>query len=433
MNNNYLHAQHYHKLGFNVTCIGNELNIHNFYCRNILKNPDHAWKEYFNQRQSEAELNDLNWNKSTGVGIVTGIAGLIAIDIDGCTNYEILHTILKVLDLPLTYEWVCKTGSNNGFQILCFGTKMSYIGNDIAASTYPANNNNLGNFEKIEFLWKTHLVLPPSLHSSGNTYQFINCKIPTSTPLTLSSKRIEKVIDYFLDSKLEKHGIDYGIFDEKKQEHVPHIVEIKRFHPLDNIKIDQDNLEPEIKNAHCIIDIETDGLIKDEDLRSSFPNILQIAWILMNNEGKILKRSSTLIKSDQTSNNAIKVNLINLNIANQIGVELSEALRLLSIDLRKASSVVAHNKEFDLRVLNYYFDRYGVFNPIEKMKQYCTMRDAQQYYSRTFKIDKFLKLTEMYELMFKIKPTNLHNAENDVLITAKCYRNLLKQKVVLAN
>ncbi len=434
MNTNYLYASHYYKLGLNVTCISNELNMHNFYCRNILKNPDHEWKSYFNKRQTESELNGLRWDTSIGVGTVTGYSELLAIDIDGCTNYSILKEILSILGLSHTYEWVTKTGSNNGFQILCLGNRLHYIDNDIVASTYPSNINNANNFEKIEFLWQTHLVLPPSLHKSGNRYQFINCKLPTSGPVKVGAKNIVKLIAKYLDSKLEKHGIDYGFFDEKTNQFVSNIVEIKTYHPTVNFDSSKFEAEPEISKAHCIIDIETNKLISQQDSDIEYPTILQIAWILMDDEGKILKRLSTLIKPDHsTINYAANINKIDLSVATQIGLPLQEALSLLAIDLNKSSSVIAHNTDFDLKIIMHYFEYYGIYNTLISIRKYCTMKDPQYYYNIVFGVNKFMNLSELYEKLFGTKPINAHNAENDVLITAKCYRHLLKKKIAKSN
>jgi DNA polymerase III epsilon subunit-like protein len=431
MNLNLLHATHYFNLGLNVTCISNELNFHNFYCKNILKNPNHDWKQYFNTRQSESDLQSLNWNKSTGVGTVTGFGGLIAIDIDGCTDYLLLNEIIRSLGLPLNYEWVSKTGSNNGFQILCYGEKLEYIEKDVNASTYPANEKNLNHFEKIEFLWKTHLVLPPSLHNSGNQYQFINCRIPKEKPQKINKKGIEDLIKNYLNSNLEKHGVDYGYYDEIKQEYFPNIIFKDEYHPIKNINIDYEKHDPEIRDAHCILDIETDELIRGTQAAPIYPSVLQIAWILMNNDGTILKRTSTLIKSNLNQNTAHNINKINIDIANNIGIPIEEALRLLSIDLKKSCTVIAHNIDFDISILNYYFSCYGIDNPIAILRKYCTMKDAQPYFKKHFCLDKYPKLEEMYHLLFRSKASNLHNAENDVLITAKCYRFLLKEKITI--
>ncbi len=50
-----LFAKHYYKLGLNVTCISNHLNEYNFYCRSMLKNPNHEWEHLLTKRQTETE------------------------------------------------------------------------------------------------------------------------------------------------------------------------------------------------------------------------------------------------------------------------------------------------------------------------------------------------------------------------------------------
>jgi hypothetical protein len=113
-------AKHFHKFGLNITCIGSERNPFNFLDRNLLKAPNHSWTHLIDNKQSEDELSSYAWEKSTGLGLVLGYDGLMALDIDGCVEYDLIKAICNLLLLPDNYEWIIKSGSGAGYHILFF-------------------------------------------------------------------------------------------------------------------------------------------------------------------------------------------------------------------------------------------------------------------------------------------------------------------------
>ncbi len=213
-------ANYYFNLGLNVTCIGDTINEHNYYCKNILKSPNHIWKHLFAVKQRETEFKSYDWEKATGVGSVTGYNDLRVIDIDGCSDYKLLHEILGILNLPTNYEWVTISGSNNGFHIYINCRKFSYLGDNQVVTTFPAKPEYEKQFEKIEILWNTHIVLPPSLHKSGNNYHFLNCEKPLSLPLLVKHRFVSKLIKKYLRAEMKVIGLGYG---EELVEFIPPI------------------------------------------------------------------------------------------------------------------------------------------------------------------------------------------------------------------
>ena len=79
---------------------------------------------------------------------------------------------------------------------------------DPVVMTCKPNDKYNGKFEKIEFLWKTHTVLPPSLHMSGKHYEFINCHKPENPPLNVQRFELEKIVAQFSDTNVE-YGSTY--------------------------------------------------------------------------------------------------------------------------------------------------------------------------------------------------------------------------------
>lgn len=213
-------ANYYFNLGLNVTCIGETINEHNYYCKNILKSPNHIWKHLFAVKQRETEFKSYDWENATGVGSVTGYNDLRVIDIDGCSDYKLLHEILGILNLPTNYEWVTISGSNNGFHIYINCRKFSYLGDNQVVTTFPPKPEFEKQFDKIEILWNTHIVLPPSLHKAGNKYQFLNCEKPLSLPRLVKHRYVSKLINNYLQAEKKVIGMGYG---EELVEFIPPI------------------------------------------------------------------------------------------------------------------------------------------------------------------------------------------------------------------
>ena len=203
-------AKYYYKLGLNITCICNYINEHNLYYRNLQKSPIHKWKHLVELRQTDFEFESYDWINAIGVGSVTGFNKMRVIDIDGCSDIIFLNKLLDILDLPHDYEWITASGSNNGFHIYYLGDKFSYLQNNQNVTTFPPKPEFEKFVEKIEFLWETHVVLPPSLHNSGNRYRFINCEMPLSLPSFINQDNISELISEFLIADKVRILTGYG-------------------------------------------------------------------------------------------------------------------------------------------------------------------------------------------------------------------------------
>jgi len=432
-----LYAKHFYSLGLNVTCVSNHINEHNFFSRNILKSPNHKWKHLLMQRQSFEELESYDWENATGVGCITGVDNLRAIDLDGCSDYDFLEKVLESLGLPLNYEWVVQSGSKNGFHIIFKAEKFDYLEENMVVTTFPPNSEHKHLFEKAEILWNTNLILPPSIHNSGQSYEFINCEIPKNAPLVVrhgENRRwkyklrlgILNFIDKFLDVEKINIGEGYG---EILFEFIP---------PNLPSNLNQENIlsiaQGEIS---CVLDIETDGLperkSENDCFSVSYPNIIQIAWILLDKKGNMLKKESELINFigiKQTE--AYNINNIDVNLVKRIGKEPIDVFKKFIADVRLSSIIVAHNADFDIPIIKSQLNKYSLPNPFSNKRIVCTMKETVHFCDIITGNDelKFPKLYELYEKLFDYKIEQRHNAESDVLITAKCYKELINKEII---
>lgn len=413
---------------FNISCISknkNEFNKHS-----LFKAPNHSWKNLLNKSQSNSEFNSYNWDKAVGLGTFTGSTYMIevnedenivtegynyVIDIDGCSDFSFIKNVLRKLNLPDDYEWVIRSGSKNGFHIHYTGQQIEECSDDLAASTFPANGKYEKYFEKIEFLWSTHVILPPSIHGSGNKYEFVNGSFPKFSPRTISDETVMGFIEEFLDfdEVIEKDDYDQ-IFRTIKSK-------------VDFLKdSDDQNLSKHfLDTVYLVLDIETSGIIINNNGVKQYPEIAQIAWVLANKKGNVIKKNSFIVDTPFLNKKNISIINFDFEIANEIKTQIKNVLEQLLIDIRICDYVVAHNINFDVNILGYYFNQLYGANPFENKKKICTMVSTTRFCNIKSEYGlKYPKLSELYYKLFDIEPTELHNAEIDVFYTLKCFRKL---------
>ncbi|WP_426065234.1 exonuclease domain-containing protein [Flavobacterium sp. DSP2-3-1] len=417
MKENQLLANHLLKLGLNITCIANYITEYNFYDANILKGPYHEWEHLKNEKQSKEELNSYDWENSVGMGTIAGYNNLHVLDIDGCSSYDFVEDLLVILGLPTYYEWVVRSGSQDGFHIYFYSELLTKLQEDQVASTYPPNLDNIGLFEKIELLWRTHVVLPNSLHKSGAQYSFTNCKFPKSIPTIIDIKKFEIIEALFLNiSKIEIKKVYYKSSIKKHKD-------INQPSNIDIIDLSIIN-----KELFFLFDIETDGLIKN----GNYPNILQISWVIMDFDGIIYKKNTELINSDfNDQSEAFKINRLKPEIIRKIGRDPEDIFQELCYDLKYCNVISAHNTDFDVLVLQNEFQKYNIAFNFNNIDKFCTMKWGFDKFKNNESPDpKFPKLTEIYSYLFNHEINQLHNSQSDVTILAKCVKEMLYKKMI---
>lgn len=188
-------------------------------CSNPYKNPaEKDWCKYIDKEQDLGYVISKDWNNSVGIGAILGWKGLRALDVDGIYIPDffegdnlpthqpgvgyccLLEDFLKILGLPIDYEWITLSGSGKGFHILfrCDDIGESFDTISFAPSDRCLNKETLEPFfDRIELRWRDHLVLPPSLHKSGNRYKFRYDKIPTSPILLTEFDAIDTLLSKY--------------------------------------------------------------------------------------------------------------------------------------------------------------------------------------------------------------------------------------------
>lgn len=158
--------------------------------------------------------------------------------------------------------------------------------------------------------------------------------------------------------------------------------------------------------------------------------IVQIAWQIHDlDTHALLKKQEFIIRPDGFTipDAAANIHGITTTIAQEHGVPFSDVMAVLATDLESITTAVAHNMEFDDRVLLSELFRYNlsdITNQWNHIPKKCTMRMG------TLSGQKWPKLAELYARLFDTPhdpSLTLHRADADVHLCAECYFRLLNK------
>jgi DNA polymerase-3 subunit epsilon len=198
-----------------------------------------------------------------------------------------------------------------------------------------------------------------------------------------------------------------------------------------------------------IFDTETNGLPK---YMKSYPNstnildwpvIVQLSYILYDTETcEVVTVQNEYIKMKdglQITESSTKIHGITNEMCELHGVEMEHMIDIFMKDFNKADLAIAHNIEFDKKVLLAELYRCNKLEYVDTIsfatKYFCTMQETIELCNikACSKINKreFVKFPTLLELcrhLFGYEPKNLHNALNDVVICFHCFYKIRYDK-----
>ena len=184
-------------------------------------------------------------------------------------------------------------------------------------------------------------------------------------------------------------------------------------------------------------DTETTGLPRNwqapqEDL-DNWPRLVQLAWLLMDENGKEVKDTSQIIKPEGfiIPKEASAVHGISTAKARKEGIELNTALKEFTGAVDEAKILVAHNMSFDEKIMGAELLRKKHRHKLFARPKICTMLSSTDY----CKIEndfgyKWPKLIELHQKLFDEEFANAHDALADVKACARCFFELMKRKII---
>ena len=183
-------------------------------------------------------------------------------------------------------------------------------------------------------------------------------------------------------------------------------------------------------------DTETTGKPKDWNASvnnlSNWPRLVQLAWQIYDYSGSLVEEHDHIIKPEGFTIplEATKIHKISTEIANDKGQSLIKVLKIFFNSVDQVDLLVAHNIDFDYKIMASEFIRNGLDDNLISKKKICTMKTTTQF----CKIDgpygyKWPKLEELYYHLFKDN-FNAHNALDDIRACARCFWELILIKVI---
>ncbi len=177
------------------------------------------------------------------------------------------------------------------------------------------------------------------------------------------------------------------------------------------------------------IDTEASKLPKDWSAsyskQNNWPNAVQISWVIYSKDGAEIKYENAYVKDNDFTlkKSAVKIHGITRAYLAKEGKGRREILSILLKDIEKYRPlVVGHFMEFDYHILAADLYRAGLDNVLEHTPMFCTMLATKGYLPGTD--NSFLKLKDVYSLLFNEVLNDQHNALVDARATAECFFEL---------
>ena len=186
-----------------------------------------------------------------------------------------------------------------------------------------------------------------------------------------------------------------------------------------------------------MFDTETTGLPKDRRAPPSaienWPHIVQLSYILYDTTTRTIEAGADHLVSLPLGVTlppaSTKIHGITPSLLRRKGVPLGDALSSFADAVGQADCLVAHNLEFDWKVIQSACCRVGLPDPFaDRGKQrYCTMMNGRAICAiwavrpDGSRYIKYPKLQDLHKELFNEEPRNLHDAFADILVCLRCY------------
>lgn len=185
---------------------------------------------------------------------------------------------------------------------------------------------------------------------------------------------------------------------------------------------------------YLFFDTETSDLPRDfsapETDIDNWPRVIQIAWVTAESLETASPVQVHLIKPDgfKIAPGAEATHGISTQFAKSNGVEFKPVLESFVQAVNDATTIVAHNIEFDVNVIGAECARLGIPNPIHDKPTQCTMRESTDHCRipsrRGYSGYKWPALTELHTILFQSDFENVHDASSDSIACMKCFFRL---------
>ncbi|HLR32475.1 MAG TPA: 3'-5' exonuclease [Fodinibius sp.] len=166
---------------------------------------------------------------------------------------------------------------------------------------------------------------------------------------------------------------------------------------------------------------------------NNWPRLVQLACLLYDENGNQAAAADYIIKPDGYTIPAksSRVHGITNNRANEEGKPVHTVLQEFQSYLDQSSYLVAHNINFDEKIVGAEFLRAEMPIGLNGKKKICTMKKSTNFCAIPGRYGpKWPKLGELHKKLFGTEFKEAHNAAVDIQATAKCFWELKKRGIL---
>ncbi len=181
------------------------------------------------------------------------------------------------------------------------------------------------------------------------------------------------------------------------------------------------------------IDTETSDMPKRWNAPTAkveeWPYILQIAWIVCKRSGELVCSRDFFVKHKniEIDPSSAKLHGITMEMLAEKGIERKLVLNNLASDLEIYKPlIVGHFLEFDKKMMEVGYTREHIEQNFEHLPKFCTMLFTRKS-KDIFGGHSYLRLNQLYELLFHKPIGKIHNALVDAEATKACFFELVKR------
>lgn len=192
-------------------------------------------------------------------------------------------------------------------------------------------------------------------------------------------------------------------------------------------------------STHRILffDTETTGIPRNYRAPASdaenWPRMVQIAWTVCDPTGAELESYEAIIRPQGfvIPEDAARVHGISTARALSEGVQLRAVLEALIARMHDTARLIAHNVQFDEKIVGAELLRHGMQNLVEQKPRSCTMLSATQHCRLPGPYGyKWPSLQQLHVKLFGAQFGEAHQALSDVRACARCYFELRRLGVM---
>ena len=183
-------------------------------------------------------------------------------------------------------------------------------------------------------------------------------------------------------------------------------------------------------------DTETTGLPRNWNAPvtqiNNWPRMVQLAWLQYDSQGNLITEGNRIVKpvGFRIPNKAAAVHGITTRYALKNGFDLSSVLTEFSQLIDRSNVLIAHNMNFDEKIVGAEYIRLGSKSSLFDSKRICTMKTTTDLCKIPGNYGyKWPTLSELHRFLFGSDFKDAHDASVDVQTCAKCFFELKKRGI----